>query len=82
IADNLMKGIKRGVTILPAVGGYSQEEKDVVFCVVSRFELAPLKEIVQDTDPDAFVCINEVYEVMGKFARKAPRNNPNGANSR
>ncbi len=70
IADNLMSSLGRGVTITKGAGAFTGREKDILFCVVSRFELAPLKEIISNIDPHAFVCINETYEVMGSFNKK------------
>jgi len=72
IARRLMNEVGRGVTIIKGEGGYTHRGKDVLFCVVSRFELAAIKEIISSIDPDAFVCINETYEVMGKFPGRAP----------
>lgn len=72
MADRLVSEIGRGVTLMKGVGGYSHQERDVLFCVVSRFELSPIKDLVQEVDPHAFVCINETYEVMGSFPKKPP----------
>ena len=72
IAEKVMHETGRGVTMMRGLGGYTHQPKDVLFCVVSRFELAALKDIVRDTDPHAFVCINESYEVMGSFPKKPP----------
>ena len=72
MADRLVSEIGRGVTLMKGVGGYSHQERDVLFCVVSRFELSPIKDLVQEVDPHAFVCINETYEVMGSFPKNPP----------
>lgn len=71
LAQKLLNKLGRGVTIMKGIGGYSHEEKDVLMCVISRFELAMLKELIRETDPQAFASINEVYDVMGAFPRKA-----------
>ncbi|MCL1816596.1 MAG: YitT family protein [Clostridiales bacterium] len=71
IAQKLMKEVGRGVTVVKGEGAYTHRNKDVLFCVVSRFELSTLKEIIANVDPSAFVCINETYEVMGRFAKRA-----------
>jgi len=75
IADRLIKEVGRGVTIMKGEGGYTHTPKDVLFCVVNRFELSPLKEIIRDVDPNAFVCINETYEVMGLFSKNVRAEN-------
>ena len=71
IAQKLIRELGRGVTIIKGEGGYTHRSKDVLFCVVSRFELSALKEIIAQMDPNAFVCINETYEVMGRFDKRA-----------
>ena len=45
---------------------YTQDYKCVLYCVVSRKEIVQLKEIVNDVDPDAFVIVSDVREVLGE----------------
>lgn len=70
IAERLLHEIGRGVTIMKGEGAYTHQERDVLFCVVSRFELPAIKDMVREVDPQAFVCINEAYEVLGRFANR------------
>lgn len=70
ITEKVLQETGRGLTVMRGLGGYTHMPKDVLFCVVSRFELAAVKDIVAETDPHAFVCINEAYEVMGLFPKK------------
>ena len=70
LAERLLFDVGRGVTVIKGEGGYSHREKTVLFCVVSRYELAGIKEIIRETDPQAFVCINQTYEIMGRFHRR------------
>ena len=67
LADRLMRALGRGVTLLPGEGAFSHQKKDVLICVMSRMELPTMKEIVQEVSPNAFVFINETYEVQGRF---------------
>ena len=73
IAEKLMFDIGRGVTVMKGEGGYTQQPRDVLYCVVSRFELPAIKEMVMEIDPNAFVCINESYEVVGKFTKRSQK---------
>lgn len=66
IARNLMQELNRGVTGLSAKGMYTGTEKCVLYCVVSRKEIVVLKEIVKRIDPDAFVIVSDVREVLGE----------------
>ncbi len=66
IAERLMKELDRGVTSLYARGMYSQQEREVLFCVVSKKEIVRLKELVGEMDPKAFVIVSDVREVLGE----------------
>jgi len=72
IADALMARLGRGITLLEGKGGYSKEAKSVLYSVITRLELAKLKNIINDIDPNAFVTVSSVHEVMGgRFKKKA-----------
>lgn len=60
----------RGVTVINGEGGFSHRDKQVLLLVLSRFEMAQVKEIIAETDPTAFVCVNQTYEVLGRFVKK------------
>ncbi len=66
IAGRIMKEIDRGVTYLNGYGAYTGEEKKLIYCIVSHYQIAKLKEIVLEVDRDAFIFIAETVEVMGK----------------
>lgn len=70
IAKDLMLRLGRGVTILYGEGGYSGDNKKVLYSVVTRLEIAKLKTIVNENDENAFVTINEVHEVLGGRIKK------------
>jgi len=72
ITETLMARLGRGVTVLHGEGGYTKERKDVLYCVITRLEMAKLKSIVDEVDENAFVTFNDVHEVMGgQFRKKA-----------
>lgn len=66
IADAVMDRMGRGVTSLEARGMYSNEEKKMLFCVVSKKEIVKLREIAAEFDPGAFVIVSDVREVFGE----------------
>ena len=66
IADRIMNELYRGVTYLNAQGAYSMNDKKMIYCVVSRFEISKMKEIINDVDPGAFMAIENVHEVTGR----------------
>ncbi len=67
MAAALIRTVGRGVTKMQGEGAYSHRKKDVLYCVVSRLELASLKETIQEVDEHAFVVINETYDIMGFY---------------
>ena len=54
-----------GITYMKGRGGYTGVEKDIIYCVISRLELAKLKQLVKTVDPTAFIAIETVHEVEG-----------------
>ena len=65
IGQELLKSLNIGVTYLNGVGAYSGAEKTIVFCVVSRLEMAKMKEIIKNIDPNAFISVVDVHEAYG-----------------
>lgn len=61
-----------GLTFIKGKGGYSGEDRDILFIIVERLDLAELKEIVLREDPSAFIAIENLHEVAyGRTARIA-----------
>jgi len=65
ISQSIVDRLGRSTTLLQATGGYSGEDTKVIYCVVSRLELAKLKGIVQAIDEKAFIAVEHVSDVMG-----------------
>ena len=61
-----MVDLDRGVTGLSAKGMYSGEDKCMLYCVVSKKEIVAVKDLVRKIDPDAFVIVSDVNEVLGE----------------
>lgn len=71
IGDAVVSRLGRGVTYLNGEGGYSGEEKKVIFCIVTRLEEAKLKSIVEELDASAFLAVADINEVRGgRFKKK------------
>lgn len=76
IGDNIIKNLDVSVTYMKGRGGYTGEEKDIIYCVVSRLELVKLKELVKEIDPTAFIAVEDVHEVEGvQIKRKKAKKN-------
>ncbi len=71
IADKITSDMKRGATISLARGAYTNKEKEVLFCVISRNEISRLKKLVRAIDSKAFIVLSDVHDVLGEgFERK------------
>ena len=70
IGQALIERLAVGVTYLDGRGGYSGKEKVLIYCVVSRLEMAKLKEIVKEIDPCAFISVVDVHETFGGRIKK------------
>ncbi|MFP7493803.1 YitT family protein [Terribacillus saccharophilus] len=66
IANQILKQMDRGVTVLDGRGSFTGEKRDVLYCVVARNEIVRLKAIINSVDPHAFVALSEVHDVMGE----------------
>ncbi len=66
--------LDRGFTYFQALGGYQQDEKKVIYVVVSPREIPAIKQLIRQEDPNAFVSILEVHEALGEgFTYKQKR---------
>lgn len=66
VSRKIMQVLGRGVTSLDVQGAYSGNRKCMLFCVVSKKEIVDLKEVVSDSDPDAFIVVSDAREVLGE----------------
>lgn len=69
IASCIMKELDRGVTLLPAVGGYTGKETKALISVVDQKEVLAVKRIVREADARAFMFITDTHETLGEGFR-------------
>src|SRR5699024_10075710 len=60
----------RGITIIPARGAYTNEDKNMLYLVITRYELYDLEKIINEVDPKAFTNIVETAGVFGFFRKE------------
>ncbi|MGN7357688.1 YitT family protein [Paenibacillus sp. SAF-054] len=65
ISQTIQDRLGRTTTFIYARGGYSGEDTQMIYCVVTRLELAKLKSVVHEIDPKAFIAIEHVSDVLG-----------------
>lgn len=71
VRDAIYAEINRGVTKLPAIGGYTGEARPVLMVVVYQTEFTKLKQLIKNVDPSAFVIVSNAYEVLGEGFKRA-----------
>lgn len=64
ISTALMEAFECGTTKIAAKGGYSNQDKTVIYFVVNRFQIARMRNIIYTIDPNAFVTISEVADMF------------------
>lgn len=66
VSNRVIEELARGVTYLEGKGAYTGNSRPVLYCVVSRAEVASLKAIVHESDPEAFMVIGTAHEAFGE----------------
>lgn len=62
--------LERGITKWKALGAYTEKNAEVLYMVISKYEIGRLKYIIRKYDPNAFIVINEGVSVSGNFLKK------------
>ena len=66
IAPHVLRDVHRGVTLIPAKGAYTGQDKTLVYVLARTMELAAIRRIVLDIDPSAMLSIIDTREVVGR----------------
>ena len=69
IADIITTQLERGGTVIRGRGLYTNQDRDMLYTVLSRREIGKLVDRVKQVDPDAFVIVENVHEVLGEGFR-------------
>lgn len=69
VSNRVLEELERGLTVLEGTGAYTGAERPVLYCVISRAEVATLKAIVNEVDPHAFMVIGTAHEALGEGFR-------------
>lgn len=70
VGEAITARLGRGVTFMDGKGGYSKGEKQILYSVITRLEIAKLKDIIKSLDENAFVAVSDVSDVVGGKNRK------------
>jgi uncharacterized membrane-anchored protein YitT (DUF2179 family) len=66
ISDFILRGLDRSGTALRSRSLYLNREGEIILTVIHRKQLADLRRFIKKTDPEAFVIINDTYDVLGR----------------
>lgn len=73
-ADDVSKAMiassRRGVSIVPVVGAYTGEDKNMLICVARKNEISSIIKTVKSIDSETFIIVSEANEVLGKGFKK------------
>ncbi len=70
IAKAIDERLHRGITLLYAKGYYTRQDKFVLLCALRRQQLPELQDIVMETDPAAFLILQQAHQVLGDGFRR------------
>jgi len=74
ITNDIMDQLERGVSLVNGEGGYSHQERKMIYVVVAPSELHRLRQIISRNDPRAFVSVINVNEALGEgFSFAVPK---------
>ncbi len=66
IKEKILNDLERGGTYLKGEGMFTAQEKQIIYTVVSRREVAILEEYISRIDPDAFITVMDAREILGE----------------
>ncbi|PKO13636.1 MAG: hypothetical protein CVU39_17555 [Chloroflexi bacterium HGW-Chloroflexi-10] len=75
ITRHILEMLERGVTLLQGKGAYTGEDRTVLYTVITQSEIPQLKDIVNETDPLAFMVIGQAHEALGEGFRPIKEQN-------
>jgi len=64
ISDALSDNFGTSGTIVNAVGGYSKQQKEIIYFIINHFQINRLKKIVHEIDGNAFISLQEVSDII------------------
>ena len=74
ITEEIDRQLDRGVTYLHGEGSFSGDKKLVLMCAFKQKQIVPLKALVNELDPGAFLIVCDAHEVLGQGFRRYQKN--------
>ena len=66
VSKAIVSSSRRGVSVLPAKGAYTGEEKGILICVARKSEVSGIIKTVKATDDKTFIIVSEANEILGE----------------
>jgi uncharacterized membrane-anchored protein YitT (DUF2179 family) len=66
VQQAIYEKVDRGVTRISAQGGFTEQDRPVLMCVVNQTEISKLKRTIKEADAEAFVIVMDSSEVLGR----------------
>ena len=70
IREGIVGEMGRGVTVYKALGGKTGEDREILYCVVTRLEIGGIMRIIERLDREAFVVQHPLADVRGGFVHR------------
>ena len=70
IRQGIIQRLQRGVTVFKGKGGLTDQDQDILYCVVTRLEIGRVKSVVQDFDEGAFMVVHGLADAEGGVVRR------------
>ena len=72
ISKEILKDIRRGVTVIEGKGGFTGKEEHILYTVIPIMDIGPIKTLIHNIDPDAFIVISDTLEVINSRIGNQP----------
>ena len=66
VKNIILKDINRGATILPAIGAYNGDSREIIYTILTRREMMILRHRIREIDPEAFINVIDSREILGR----------------
>jgi len=70
IRQGIIQRLQRGVTVFKGKGGLTNQDQDILYCVVTRLEIGRVKSVVEDYDEEAFMVVHGLADAEGGVVKR------------
>jgi len=70
IRQGIIQRLQRGVTVFKGKGGLTDQDQDILYCVVTRLEIGRVKSVVEDYDEGAFMVVHGLADAEGGVVKR------------